>query len=95
VRELARAQAIISNTLGPAGDIYDDLPVIGWRWLRRRPWRLGVVGSLIVTAATIIFEAHAESSLSEGLQRGVIEGLAAAIGFAVLGRAVGLLPARP
>jgi hypothetical protein len=89
---LARADAITSGRGGAAGDVYDDVPAIGWRWLRRRPWRLGILGSVIVGLAATVLEAHAERSLSEGLQRGVVEGLAVVVGFAVLGRTVGLLP---
>ena len=40
------------------------------------------------------FEAHAERSLTEGLQRGIVEGLAAAIGFALLGRTIGVASPR-
>ncbi len=89
-----RAQAIVSASPGTAGDVYEDVPVIGWRWLRRRPWRLGAVGSLLVAVAVTVFTAHAERSLQEGLERGVVEGLAAAVGFALLGRAVGLTSSR-
>lgn len=91
-RNLTRGQAVVSDTAGEAGDVYDDLPMLGWGWLRRRPWRLGVLGAVVVGAVMTIFEAHAERSLAEGIQRGVLEGLAAGIGFAALGRAVGLYP---
>ena len=40
-----------------------------------------------------MFAAHAERSWFEGLQRGVFEGLAAGVGFVLLGRALGLAPA--
>lgn len=75
---------------GAAGDVYDDLPIIGWRWVRRRPWRLGAIASLTVAAVGAVFQAHAERSLAEGLQRGIAEGFAAAVVYAALGRAVGL-----
>jgi Domain of unknown function (DUF1707) len=94
LRGLTSAQAIVSTMPGTAGDVYDDLPLLGRRRLRRSPWLLGALGTLIVTAATTMFFAHAESSLQEGLERGIVEGIAAAIGFALLGRAVGLVPAR-
>lgn len=93
-RGLTRSQAIVSTMPGAAGDVYDDLPLLGRRWLRRHPWTLGLVGALIVGAAATLFFAHAESSLQEGLQRGVVEALAAVIGFLLLGRAVGLMPER-
>jgi hypothetical protein len=91
-RNLTRAQGVVSDAGGDAGDVYDDVPMLGWGWLRRRPWRLGVLGAVVVGVVMTIFEAHAERSLAEGIQRGVFEGLAAGIGFAVLGRAVGLYP---
>ncbi len=93
-RSVSRAQAIVSACPGAAGDVYDDVPVIGWRWLRRRPSLLGVVGSLLVAVAVTIFTAHAERSLQEGLERGIVEGLAAGVGFALLGRTVGLISGR-
>jgi hypothetical protein len=65
-----------------------------WRWLRARPWRLGVLAALLAGLIMAFFEAHAEHSLAEGVQRGVVEGLAAAVGFAVLGRAIGVVTSR-
>ncbi|HEY3725936.1 MAG TPA: DUF1707 domain-containing protein [Solirubrobacteraceae bacterium] len=90
---LRHAQAIVSGSDGAAGDVYDDLPLIAWPWLRSRPWRLGAVGTLIIALIMTLFFAHAEHSLAEGLQRGIAEGLAVAAGFVLLGRAVGLFPA--
>lgn len=92
-RGLTRAQAIVSGVGGPGGDVFDDIPIIGRYWLRRRPWRLAVIGSLLIGIAAVLFTAHAERSLIEGLERGIPEALALALGFAVLGRAVGLRPA--
>ena len=91
-RGVTNAQAIVSTMPGTAGDVYDDLPLLRRRWLRRYPWRLGAVGVLAVGAAMTLFFAHAEGSLIEGLERGIVEALAAAIGFVLLGRAVGLMP---
>jgi hypothetical protein len=93
-RTLRRARAIVSGADGRAGDIYDDLPLLGWRTLRTRPWLLGALASVAVGLALGAFEAHAEHSVFEGLQRGVFEGVAAAVGFVVLGRAIGARPAR-
>lgn len=87
---LLSAGAIVTRTGGSAGDAFDDLPAIRWRWLCGGPWRLGAGASLIVALAMTLFEWQAESSLSEGIQRGVFEGLAAAAGFALLGRAIGV-----
>jgi len=92
-RTLARARAIVSGTRGRGGDIYDDLPALGRRWLRTRPWLLGALASVAVGLALGAFEAHAEHSVLEGIQRGMFEGLVAAIGFVVLGRAIGARPA--
>ena len=89
---LTRAEAIVSGVTGPGGDVFDDIPLIGRKWLARRPWRLGVIGSLLIGIAAVLFTAHAERSLIEGLERGIPEALAVALGFGMLGRAVGLRP---
>ena len=93
-RIVVRARTIVSSTGGQAGDIYDDLPVLGWGWVRTRPWFLGALASLAVGLALGAFEAHAEHSVFEGIQRGTFEGLVAAVCFLVLGRAIGARPAR-
>jgi hypothetical protein len=67
--------------------------VLGWRWLRSRPWLLGGLAALAVGLALGAFEAHAEHSVVEGIQRGMFEGFVAAVGFVVLGRAIGARPA--
>jgi hypothetical protein len=87
--QLARGGEIMSGTPGPAGDVFDDLGPMRWAWLRGHPWRLGAVASLSVGTAFTLFEARAEHSLTEGLQRGIFEGLVAAIGFVLVGRAIG------
>ena len=88
-RGVTDATAITAGAPGPAGDVFDDLPVLRRGWLRGR-WRLGVAASLLVGLVMTVFEAHAERSLSEGIQRGAVEGLCAAVGFLVLGKAIGL-----
>ena len=88
-RELRSSGNLTSAAAGPAGDVLDDLPLIRSSWLRRSPWRLGAAASLAVGLAFMLFEAHAEHSWMEGLQRGMFEGLAAAAGFLLLGRAIG------
>jgi hypothetical protein len=93
-RTRARARTLVSGAGGPAGDIFEDLPVLGWSWLRPRPWLLGTLASLTVGLAMGAFEAHAEHSVLEGIQRGGFEGVAAAIGFVLLGRAIGAQPAQ-
>ena len=92
MRRLSHAGEIVSEVDGPSGDIFDDVPLPGSRWLRRRPWGLGVLAVVGVTAVMTVFVWHAERSLVEGLERGVFEGIAAALGFALLGRAVGAQP---
>jgi len=77
---------VVSRT-GPAGDIFDDLPLL--RPLRDRPWRLCTIVAGGVGLAMTLAEWQAERSLAEGLQRGLFEGLAAAAGFVLLGRAIG------
>jgi hypothetical protein len=84
---LRASGGVVVETEGPAGDIFDDLPPL--RRLRDRPWRLcGLVAGGVGLAMTLAVW-HAERSLAEGLERGVFEGAAAAIGFVALGRAVG------
>jgi hypothetical protein len=93
-RNLAQARTIVSGVGGNAGDIYDDLPLPGWRRLRSHPWVLGALASLAVGVGLGAFEAHAEHSVYEGIQRGTFEAFAAAVGFALLGRAIGARPNR-
>jgi hypothetical protein len=89
---LARAGSVISGAGGGAGDVFDDLPLIGVRWLRVRPWLLGAAASVVAAIVFTVFEAHAEHSWIEGIQRGAFEGLAAGVGFALLGRGIGVRP---
>jgi hypothetical protein len=92
---LGRGGAIVTHASGSSGDVFDDLPAIRWRWLRRHPWRLGALASVTVAAAMTLVGWHAERSLIEGVERGVIEGLASAAGFALLGGAIGVAAAAP
>ncbi len=84
---LRRTGDLVVSRTGPAGDIFDDLPVL--RRLRDRPWQMCAIVAGGVGLAMTLAEWHAERSLAEGLQRGIFEGVAAAAGFAVLGRAIG------
>jgi hypothetical protein len=86
---LRRASSIRSEAEGPAGDIFDDLPIPGAMWFRRGRWRLGGLAVAAVAVGMTLLEWHAEGSLSEGLQRGTVEAIAAAAGFALFGRAIG------
>lgn len=92
---LARGGTVVSAAGGPAGDVFDDLPVIGWSWLRGHPWRLAASASLAVGLAMTVFVAHAERSWVEGLERGGFEALVAVAGFALLGRAIGVATPLP
>ena len=89
-RAASSAGTIVADMPGRAGDVFDDVPVLGAAWLRAHPWALGAAASLAVGLLMAAFEAHAEHSVIEGVQRGVVEGLAAAAGFALLGRALGV-----
>jgi hypothetical protein len=91
-RRLSRARTIRSDVPGPAGDVYDDLPPLRRSWLRRHPWRLGALASLGAGVAIAAFTGHAEHSLVEGVERGLFEAVAAALGFAALGKAIGVAP---
>jgi hypothetical protein len=90
LRDVLSAARVLSSADGPAGDVYDDVPYLGWSWLRRRWWRLGVLGSLAVAALTTVAQQNAEHSAAEGVQRGIAEGVAAIVGYVILGRALGL-----
>ncbi len=92
-RAMTSARAVLSTASGPAGDVFDDIPLIDFGWLRGRPWLLGAASSLLVAAGVTAFTGHAEHSLIEGLERGGAEGVAAGIGFVLLGRAIGVFAA--
>ena len=94
LHSLRGAASIVSGAPGPAGDVYDDLPVPGREWLRRHPWQLGVLGSIALASVATIAQAHAERSLTEGLERGIFEGVIALGGYALLGGAIGLFTRR-
>jgi hypothetical protein len=81
------AGALVVTTAGPAGDIFDDLRPL--RALRAHPWRFGAMLAGGVGIAMTLVTWHAEQSLAEGLQRGIVECVAATAGFAMLGRAIG------
>jgi hypothetical protein len=89
-RGLVSATGIRSAMPGPAGDIGDDVPMLAALGLRRCPWLVGVLPALAVGLAFAVFEAHAEHSMAEGIQRGGFEAVAAVLGFVLLGRAIGV-----
>lgn len=85
---LMRSRSIFVKTAGPAGDVFDDLAIL--RPMSDKPWLMCAIASLAVAAALTILTGLAERSIVEGIERGLVEGIAAAAGFALLGRAVGL-----
>lgn len=86
-RRLRASARVVVEASGPAGDIFDDLTLL--RPLRGQPWRLCLVVAGGVGLLMTLGVWHAERSFAEGLQRGVFEAIAAAVGFLVLGKAVG------
>ena len=85
--------ALVAGTLAAWRALRRRRVASRWRWLRSRPWLLGGLAALAVGLALGAFEAHAEHSVVEGIQRGMFEGFVAAVGFVVLGRAIGARPA--
>jgi hypothetical protein len=90
---LVRSGSIVTRASGSAGDVFDDLPPVGYFGMRQHPLWFGGLASLAVAVAMTAVEWHAENSLSEGLQRGALEGLAAGVGFVLLGKAIGVTTA--
>lgn len=72
---------------GPAGDMFDDIPLL--RPLRGHPLRTCLGFALASGTAITLVEWHAERSFAEGLQRGGAEAIVFVLCFALLGRAVG------
>jgi hypothetical protein len=93
-----RTAAVAASLSGPAGDVFDDIGLAaigpaGVRLsgaLRDHSRLLGAALCVVVAIIVVIGTGHAESSLAEGLQRGAFEGIAAAAGFVLLGRRLGL-----
>ena len=86
-RIAARASSTLATAAGPAGDLFDDIPLL--RVLRGHPVRLWAGLALASGTAITLFEWHAEHSLAEGVQRGVAEVLVFSLCFAALSRVVG------
>jgi hypothetical protein len=84
-----RASRLRPVAAGPAGDLFDDLGSLVPRALRGRPWSLAVlVAGTIVVAITAAGALQADGY--DGALRGVVDGGACLMGFAVLGRYIGL-----
>jgi hypothetical protein len=78
---------------GSAGDIFEDLGWIVPPPLRGHPWRF----ALVVAAGIAVILATAgvvQNDPYDGALRGLADGLACLTGFALLGRYLGLRPAR-
>jgi hypothetical protein len=84
---LARGSQTVASAAGPAGDIFDDIAPL--RRFRGHPLALGLSSALVSGTVVALAEWHAEHSLAEGLQRGLLEAIALSVGFVLLGRAVG------
>jgi hypothetical protein len=77
---------------GAAGDIFDDLGVfvaLVPAPLRGRPWRFATVVSIAVAAAITLAAVPAQDAI-DGAVRGILDALACLLGFATLGRYLGL-----
>ncbi|MFL5860801.1 MAG: hypothetical protein ACJ780_08495 [Solirubrobacteraceae bacterium] len=84
---------------GGAGDVFDDLGRFSGlvpASLRDRPWRLAAAVSLIVAAVITLAGVPAHDAL-DGAARGILDALLCLVGFATLGRYLGLWspPAHP
>jgi hypothetical protein len=86
-RALAHSGSTVALASGPAGDLFDDIPLLAV--LRAHPVLLCAAGALLSGLVVTIAEWHFEHSIAEGLQRGIFEALALSAGFALLGRAIG------
>lgn len=93
VAPLLAAHEALPDARGSVGDIFDDL---GWAApppLRGHPWRLALVVAVgiavVLTAAGVV-----QSDPYDGALRGLADGLACLAGFGMLGRYLGLTPAR-
>ncbi len=74
---------------GGSGDLFDDLGPVVPRMLRARPWRLAVSIAAGVAIA-IAIAGGAGDDLYDGIARGIADGLVCLLGFATLGRYLGL-----
>jgi hypothetical protein len=84
-----RASRLRVAVAGPAGDVGDDLGPLMPAALRGRPWRFAVVVAAAAGGAVLLSGALASDGI-DGALRGVTEAAAVLVGFAVLGRYLGL-----
>lgn len=93
VPSLVAAVRVRSTAPGTAGNVFDDLGDLAPRWLCGRPWRFAyVVSGGLVVLVTLL--GIAQSDGYDGAARGLAEAVACLIGFATLGRFLGLRGAR-
>ena len=74
---------------GPAGDIFDDVGPWVPAALEGHPWRLAVTVASVV-ALTVALAGAAASDGYDGIARGLADGSVSLLGFATLGRYLGL-----
>lgn len=89
VPALLAARRLPSRAEGPAGDMFDDIGAWLPQGLEGRPWRL----ALIVAAGIFVLMSAAGWMASDGydgMLRGLADGLLCLLGFATLGRYLGL-----
>jgi hypothetical protein len=89
VPALVAARRVPSLSEGPAGDLFDDIGAWLPRSLEGRPWRL----ALVMAGAIFVLMSAAGwmgSDGYDGMIRGLADGLLCLLGFATLGRYLGL-----
>jgi hypothetical protein len=74
---------------GPAGDLNEDLGPLMPPALRTRPWSLAILVA-VALAAVITVAGAVQSDAIDGALRGLADGAACLVGFAVLGRYLNL-----
>lgn len=77
---------------GDTGDIFDDLGAVADllpEFLRGRPWRLAMVVALAIAAVITLVAVPAQDAY-DGAARGLLDALLCLVGFATLGRYLGL-----
>jgi hypothetical protein len=89
VPSLWAATRVRPTAPGGAGDVFDDLGPLAPAGLRGHPWRLAVRVALAL-AAVITVAAVPAQDVYDGALRGMLDGTACLVGFAVLGRYLGL-----
>jgi hypothetical protein len=80
-RATSRAAELRASVPGPAGDVFDDLPV----GLPHRPWALCLAVATLVAVAALL-----AGGVDEGPRNAVAEFVLVVAGFAALGRRLGL-----